>query len=216
MEHTLGIELKTRREARGMRVDDLARAAHISAQYIRALEENGYHLFPAKIYAQGAVRRMGNIFEDGDTEALVALLNREWPNGIGEYRYTNASRFFGFSRHLSELRLTPRRIGMIAAGAFILLLTGFWGLRLFVFSTPPRLTVKSPAPYARITASTAVIQGSTERESRLTVNGREIKIDERGNFNTDIELQTGVNELHFSSESRFGKTSHETRYVFVE
>lgn len=216
MEHTLGTELKTRREARGMRVDDLARATHMSAQYVRALEENGYHLFPAKIYAQGVLRRMGNIFNDGDTEALVELLNREWPHGIGEYRYTSGSGFLGLYRRLSGLRLTPRRISIIAAGVFILLLMGFWGLRLFVFTAPPRLSITSPVPYARIMAPTATIQGSTERESRLTVNGREIKIDERGMFQEDIELPVGMQKLEFLSESRFGKTTRDVRYVLIQ
>ena len=214
MESALGTALRTRREALGMDVDDLARAAHISAQYIRALEDAGYDIFPAKVYAQGAVRRMSHIFESNDGEELIVLLNREWPSGIGEA--TDRAAPTGSQRPFAGLHLSPRRIGLIGISAFSLVLLGFWGLRLFLFTLPPLLAVEIPAPYSRITAPVLTVAGATEKESRLTVNGREINIDERGNFNEEIELPLGANTLRFASQSRFGKTSEEVRYVFVE
>ena len=214
MTSELGTALKTRREALGMDVDDLARAAHISAQSIRALEESGYRHFPAKVYAQGAVRRMSHVFESEDGEILIALLNREWPQGIGEATYHTTPP----SQYLRTIgwALTPRKISILTVGIFSLFLLGFWGVRVFLFTLPPVLAVESPAPYTRVSAPVITIAGTTEKESRLTVNGREIAVGEGGNFNAEIELPVGANELRFASQSRFGKTSEEIRYVLVE
>ena len=60
------------------------------------------------------------------------------------------------------------------------------------------------------------VEGRTERESKLTVNGREITINEQGDFGERIELQPGATALIFISENRFGKMSQVTRHVIVE
>lgn len=211
MEHTLGTELRMRREALGMGIDDLAREARISAQYVRALEESGYHLFSAKVYAQGAVRRMSRVFESNDTDALVAILNREWPQGL-----TSATYRVSGARRAAAVQFTPRSIGALAAAVFVLFLFGFWGLRIFVFAAPPMLAIESPADRSRTSAPVIPVSGRTEKESMLTVNGREIRIDEGGSFSEDVQMQLGVNMLRFVSESRFGKTSEEIRYILVE
>lgn len=196
--------------ALGMGIDDVAREARVSAQYIRALEESAYHLFPAKVYAQGAVRRMSRVFESADADALVAILNREWPQEPppGTYRASGAPR--------AAARFTPRSVGALAAAVFVLFLFGFWGLRVLAFAAPPVLVIENPPDRSRAGTPVISIRGRTEKESALTVNGREMRIDERGNFSEDIELQIGVNVLRFVSESRFGKTSEEARYVLVE
>lgn len=213
-DNTLGAELKSRREALGMAVDDLARATHLSARYISALEKSDYTIFPAKVYAQGAVRRIAQIFADGDRDMLIALLNREWPMEQNDCRCHTAQWCAPFL--LGKILPIRRKVGALAAGAFFIFVLGFWGVRLFFFATPPVLVVTLPEPQSRITAPTATVAGTTERESRLTVNGREIRIDERGAFREDIELPLGTNRLQFISESRFGKTSTEVRYILVE
>jgi hypothetical protein len=59
------------------------------------------------------------------------------------------------------------------------------------------------------------VAGSTEKESSLTVNGRELTLDERGGFNESIELPPGSVSLHFTSRNRFGKTQTVVRNIFV-
>lgn len=211
-----GNELRVKREALGMTIEDIAREARIASRYVEALETGAYGAFPAKVYAQGAVRRLARIF-GGDPQELLVALEREWAgeaaegtrsiyyNGQGKKTWSSRSFF-----------LTPRRVWGIAGGAILAALIGFWGARLFVFASPPALAIESPADRSRISRPTVAVKGFTEKESGLTVNGREVTIDERGGFDEEIELQLGVNRLQFVSESRFGKMSEEVRYVLVE
>lgn len=212
---TLGQELRERRTALGMTMDDLARAARVSTRHISALEKNDYHVFPAKVYAQGTVRRLARIFSAEDGVLLISMLDREWPrekSGSAGQRIILPSA----PRRLPQFFHISRKIEALVAGMFFALLLGFLGWRLFIFTAPPVLIITNPAPNSRITTPAATITGRTEKESRLTVNGREINIDERGAFREDIELPLGTNNLQFISESRFGKTSTETRFVLVE
>lgn len=208
---SLAEQLFEQRMALGMSIEDLAREARVSAQYVRALEENGYHMFPAKVYAQGAVRRVSRVFESGDTDMLVAALNREWPQGLSPEQY-HASPV----PRVWDVPVASRNIGAIAAAACILFLLGFWGIRVFVFAAPPLLVIDSPAPRSYVAMPVVSVAGRTEKESMLAVNGREIAVDERGHFAENLELQLGVNRLRFVSQSRFGKTTEEIRYVLVK
>lgn len=215
---TLGEELHERRMALGMSRDDLSRTAHISVRYIAALEKSDYHIFPAKVYAHGALRRITHLLSPGDGDILAAMLNREWPEHLRGGAAQGAAGTQPY-RRFQRTFLIPRKLSALSAAAFFLFFLfflGFWGVRIFFFTAPPVLAITDPQLSSRSAGPAMVIAGMTERESRLTVNGREIRIDERGAFQEDIELPLGTNRLQFVSESRFGKTSTEVRYVLVE
>lgn len=210
----LGTHLREKRESLGMSIDGLAREARISRRYIMALEQGEYGVFPAKVYARGALEQVMRICESEDSSELLKILEAEWPPDTK--RWAPIPGRGGDLREGGIFLVTPQRLGLIAAGGLILGLMAFWGARVAVFATPLSLSVESPEDRSRAEQSIVAVKGSAERESRLTVNGRELTLDERGSFNEEIELTLGVNELLFVSESRFGKVSKEVRYVLVE
>lgn len=217
MDFSLGRELRRLREAIGMSPEDVARETRISVQYIRALEAGDYRAFSARVYAQGTVRRMGKIFEGADADSLAALCGREWDEVINRGRNTDdPMRERNGALRPARFFLTPRRIGILAAASFSLLLALFLSRRLVAFSAPPALVVESPADESGSATPVVEVSGATEKESSLTVNGRELTLDERGNFDEKIELPPGVSELQFISRNRFGKTQSVVRHIFVE
>ncbi len=198
----------------GLSVEDLAREIHAAPRYIRALEEGQHPIFSAKVYAQGVLRQILRLFEIRDPQPYLTALDQEWlaqPN-MPDLRIAandNDPQAFPVS-------LNPRRLGLGLAAAAGMGLIVFWLPRLIAFSSPPRLTVTQPAQGALIHQPTVEVAGQTEQESRLTMNGRELTIDELGNFGEKIELQLGSNRMEFVSESKFGKISREVMYILVE
>lgn len=210
----LGTHLREKREALGMSIDGLAREARISRRYIIALEQGEYGAFPAKVYAQGALKQVMRVCESEDRSELLKILEAEWPQDTKRW-----APIPGRGGDLWEGRIfsvTPQRLGLIAAGGLILGLIAFWSVRVAVFAARPSLSIDSPEDRSRVEQAIVTVKGSAERESRLTVNGRELTIDERGNFEERIELPLGANRLEFISENRFGKISKEVRYILVE
>ena len=210
----LAVQLREKREALGMEVDDLAREARVSALYVRALEEGDWRVFPAKVYARGALGRIVGVIEPNDGTALLEMLNREWPREP-KGKSAAAGGESGIRREPLFL-LTPGRLGALLAAGVLVAILGFWGVRLVVFAAPPSLAIESPADRIALSGPITKVKGVTEKESRLTVNGRELTIDERGNFDQGIQLPLGANRLEFVSESRFGKISKELRYVLMQ
>lgn len=211
----LGEDLRARREAMGMSVEQAARGMQMLARYVRALEDGDWAVFSARVYAQGSARRMAKLFALANADALAAAVGREWDiaRGGADSKAYPSPRAVAVPRRFT---LTPRRIGAAAAASVALLLAAFFSMRLTAFIRAPGLTIKSPADRSGFDTPLVDVAGKTEKESSLTVNGREITLDEQGNFSEKIELQSGANELHFISRNRFGKIQTAVRNIFVE
>jgi len=212
---SLGEQLRRYREQAGMSVEQAARESKIALRYVRALEEGDWHAFSAKVYAQGAMRRVAHVLKDVDADALVAACGREWDIACGG----NGKGGNPAPRAVAESRrflVTPRRLGAAAAIGMAVLLVAFLAVRLIAFIAAPGLAIKSPADENGFPTSIVEVSGKTEKESSLTVNGRELTLDEWGNFNEKIELPPGAVSLHFISRNRFGKTQTAVRNILVE
>jgi ribosomal 50S subunit-recycling heat shock protein len=57
------------------------------------------------------------------------------------------------------------------------------------------------------------VQGETEPEAQITINGQETKNSEKGQFKEEISLAEGVNTITFVVKKKHGKTTTETRHV---
>lgn len=211
----LGERLRGLREQAGMSVEEAARKMKTSSRYVRALEEGDWRAFSAKVYIQGAARRMAHIFGCADADVFATACGREWDIACGASGKTD----FSMPRAVADPRrfmLTPRRLGIGASVGMAVMLIVFLGIRLIAFTAAPGLTIYSPADESMFNTPIVEVRGETEKESSLTVNGREITLDEQGNFDEEIELPPGAVALHFISRNRFGKTQTAVRTILVE
>ena len=112
--------------------------------------------------------------------------------------------------------ITPARLVILTVGIGLVLFLFFFGIRLTRFLGTPTLTLLDPKDREEFSSPVVPVRGTVEKESRLTVNGREIKIDERGRFDEKIELGSGAHSLEFIVESRFGKTTSKVRQVLIK
>ena len=100
--------------------------------------------------------------------------------------------------------------------SIVLVFAGYlvWQIRAIV--EPPRLLVHAPVEGVIIREAHTIIQGETEKESTLTVNGQEIMVNEAGKFETKIDLSPGVNTITISASKKHGKTTVVTRHLVVK
>ena len=57
---------------------------------------------------------------------------------------------------------------------------------------------------ATVTDSVVKLTGTAKNAINLTLNGREISIDQTGNFNETIALLPGYNIINFKAKDKFG------------
>lgn len=208
---TLGDYIRMRREAKHISTDEMARELKIAPRYVSALEEGAYHVFPAKIYARGFLKRslvFLGIAQEHEQQACTELFAQEWSAHFpaSDEEHVTLPEHKKYPRVLTPTWLI-RALGGIALAAFFV----FLGVQLMHFTGAPALALQEPADQFVVESPLVAVKGTTERESQLTVNGRPITIDGAGNFDTHIDLQPGVNTLEFLVRNRFGKETRITR-----
>lgn len=72
-------------------------------------------------------------------------------------------------------------------------------------ANPPNLTVSSPADGTTIYQLPVVVQGQTDKDTTVTVNGKAVTVEEDGSFTTSINVPQGENVIKVIA-SRNGKT----------
>ena len=208
----LGEYMRMRREAKHVSTNEMARELKIAPRYVAALEEGAYHIFPAKIYAHGFLKRslvFLGITEEYQQAACMELFGEEWLTHFPGKDQEPVALPTSTKKH--AWLLTPSRLlqalGVIALAAFLV----FLGIQLMHFTGAPRLALQEPVDEFAVDMPFVRVKGATEKESQLTVNGREVTIDGAGNFDAEIDLQPGVNILEFLVRNRFGKETRVTR-----
>lgn len=205
----VGDRLKNERERQNISLSDASLATHISPKYLTAIEDGRFNDLPKAIVFRVAYLREYATLLKLNPRSITRQFERE--NGLEgvEQKHphkTMKSMFFSF---------TPFLIRNLLLGLIALLFAWYliWQIRGIV--NPPWLEVYAPLE-GLVTSNIAVaVQGKTEPECRLVINGQEVRPDETGHFETGVDLAVGVNTITISAIKKHGKTTVETRHVVV-
>lgn len=103
--------------------------------------------------------------------------------------------------------------------AFGLLLASFFIYFLFSFQSfwrGPSLTIDFPEEGAGLDNSHVLVKGRAGGITKLELNGRPIYTDEKGNFEEELILASGLNIIELKADGRFGRKLSERRMVVVK
>ncbi|MFH1228704.1 MAG: hypothetical protein V1701_12490, partial [Planctomycetota bacterium] len=73
-----------------------------------------------------------------------------------------------------------------------------------------------PADNVTVTAVTIPVTGSTEPDVVLTVNGKQIYLDEKGNYSEIVSLQAGLNVITVAAAKKRSKPTVVTRRILLQ
>ncbi len=208
----LGERLRKRREELGLSVEDVSREIQAPQRFVEALEADNLEAFSAKVYALGFLKKLLDAMRMEEKDRFLKEFSNEWD--VRTFRKRKEMQPLPENRGITPL-VTPARLGIAIGGIALLFFLAFLGFRLTRFLGTPSLILREPRDQAVYTQPVVLIRGRTEKESKLTVNGREIKIDETGEFAEEVELGAGVHTLEFLVQNRFGNTSKEVRNIII-
>ncbi|MFA6548135.1 MAG: helix-turn-helix domain-containing protein [Candidatus Magasanikbacteria bacterium] len=204
----LGWELKTARENKSLTLDEVVRQTHIPLKYLEAFENNRFFDLPkTKTHRHAYMRELCKLY-DLDFETIIYKFNCE--GGLKFLINTYLPKID--SNNLQPFSLFIKNFALIG---FVLFFIIYLGWQIHGIITPPKLIVYSPMEGQLSNRAETAIQGETDKEGRLEVNGKEIKVDEQGNFNDVILLSNGVNTINLSTTKKHGKTTTVIRHVVV-
>jgi len=91
----------------------------------------------------------------------------------------------------------------------------FW-YQISSFNSTPYFFISSPLNDQVVNVSNITIEGETEEEIVIKINGQDVFVDSNGHFKENIVLQFGRNTLVIEAINKFGKIERETKNIIYE
>jgi transcriptional regulator with XRE-family HTH domain len=212
---SVGALLRQAREESGLSRAAVAARTKIPERFIAHFEEgptaNAAEDVYTKIYLKAYAKFLG--FE---TATLVELYRKERVRLTPHHeRKAAPKRHPSVPVHSSALVVTPKIIQAALLGLVVLGLVAYFGFEIKKIIAPPQITLVAPEDGLVTVERSLVIEGRTEREVSLRVNGKQVSPDGNGNFRDTLDLQEGLNLISVVGAKKHSKEMTITRRIIV-
>jgi hypothetical protein len=92
----------------------------------------------------------------------------------------------------------------------------YFSTKLFNLISGPRIKIYSPAPGEIIKSDTQIIFGNAQNAKTIKINGREIDIDEKGDFKEEIIIKSPYTLIVIDAIDKYGKKKEKVMSVGKE
>jgi len=190
---TLGEKLKKIREESRLSLDEAAQQTDISKNYLEFLEDGRYEKLPGQVYVEQFLRKYAE-FLNINSEQVINFYKKE-AKIYTKLDHFDHKKYLPPQEKKLGLALTPRLIRNSILILIIIIVLVYLGIEISRFISPPALTIFSPQDKIITHDNIIVVQGKTEPESRVVINGKEILVSPSGQFEETVNLQKGVNTI---------------------
>lgn len=205
------LRLKDLRKSRRVSLKQMEERTKLSRKHLIALEKCNFEDLPSgEIYQKNFVRCYVRALGADPAPYLRQFLEEEAAYMKQECR-VHPRQHVGFSK-LSNIPALFRYLG---ATVVVAVLIGYLGIQVKHTVEPPALTLVSPQDGMISEEPRIMVQGATDKEVRISINGKDVVGDEEGQFEQVLELGPGLNTIVVTAETKHGKRSSETRHVVV-
>lgn len=207
----LSFVLKKIRLVQEITHEELSSSFVCDSSEIQALENGYYNRFISKKRVKKLLKLYSKKF-DLNYKYLLKL----YKNNLKDYIKNRSSVF------LESNDFNRKNIFLPALAKYFLVFTFSFGF-IFYFSLqirdkyePPLLQIINPISDYKTNDKKILVYGKSVPETSLTVNNKEIYIDDSGSFSFEISLHKGVNILKFVASKKGSKENIIIKRVFLE
>lgn len=206
----LGTKLKNAREVFNIDIRTASNAIKVPGKYLTALEKNRFNDLPkAKIFRLNYLKKYANFLHLNEEETEEQFIKE---NGLKNIEQIHPKKFLK-NTPLFSISIFARNFLITS---FLLMFIAYLAWQVKGILEPPKLVIYNPAEGITIMDNQINVQGETDNECRLTINGQEIRADEKGRFNLKVDLSHGLNTIVISAIKKHGKVSTITRHIVVK
>jgi len=215
--------LKQARLESGLSRASVAVRSKIPERYIALFEEDVNGQMPEDVYAKIYLKAYGK-FLGFDANTLVDLYKKEKARTAPapERRApTRSSSSSSVRRHptksipTSQMVVTPKIIQSAMLGLAVLGFAVYFGVQIKKIIAPPEITLASPQDGLVTEERSLIVEGRTDSEVLLQINGKQISPDADGKFKDTLDLQEGLNIITVTGAKKHSKEMSVTRRIIV-
>ena len=213
---TAGECLKRKREELDISLRDISEKLKIKSDYLENLERGTYEKLPPDVFVRGFIKSYAQ-FVGLDSEKMVSIYNREKKIENKIEKKSKKKEIYANKLTTQNLAIITPKIVTAFLSLLILFIVGFYlWHQISSFNSTPYLFVSSPFEDQVVNDSNLTVEGETEREVAVKINGQGIFVNSDGYFEEDIMLQPGKNVLIIEAENKFNRTAREVRNIIYE
>lgn len=216
---TIGRLLKEKRKSKDLSFDAISEIIKINPEYLEALENANYAKFPSEVYIKGFLRNYSR-FLGIDPNHALALYRREQENSISSpsIKVVDKIRNKGFDLTINRKRLLTLLVIVLIISSII-----YIGTNVFNVFQEPNLKLEKPISLDKGSSGEYIsntdsitLEGLSDIGNKLVINGHEYRVNSFEQFNVDIKLQKGKNNILLSAQNQFNRKSEISLFVFYE
>lgn len=194
----VGQLLKEEREKQDITLEQVEKATHMRLKNLLAIEEERWDEFPSRTYVQGIIKGYARYLKL-DESKITAYFRREYE------QLENMK----FKERAVKSQFTPKRKRFIQGVIVLLILffTAFFSYQIYLYVKPPTITIISPQTSTFKRKDKITLIGRAPKETLIKVNGKEVYLDDKEIFQTDIPLTEKKNVVIIEATGANGRES---------
>jgi len=191
---TAGEVLKNKRELLKKSLERVSADTKIQKRFLEYIENNQFEYFDSEVFLTGFIKIYAK-YLDLDTSKVLALYRRSNPNRTTRNTINKKEDSKPSKKLRKKPTLEPKLVITILLGIFLLAIFAYIGFQIYKFQSPPSLEITSPVSDSEVQTKDIVVEGKTDSESIIEVNGTAVETNERGEFSYEVTLKEGLNTI---------------------
>lgn len=214
---TVGDCLRRKREEAGISLKETSVRLGIRYDYLESLESGNYLNLPPQVYVRGFIKSYAG-FLGVDGGQLIKIYNREVSLSGDVQSVSQKKEKKNRKLDIKKYLVVTPRILTVAASLAVISVLGYYFIhQINSFNSKPYLFIESPAADSFVTAEREVwLNGKTEDDAILRVNGQIVSVGSDGIFSQKIALGEGRNSLVIEAVNRFNKAEKKEINIIYE
>lgn len=213
---TVGGALMFMREKRGMSREAVADRTKIPVWFISAVEEGNHDGISEDVYTRLWLKAYCGFLGLDAAKAYSAFRRERSGYAVPHDMTAGIRRHPHRSVPRSDVIDTPKIIRYVFLAAAVAAALLYFGLAIKKVVAPPSITLLSP-PDGLVTDMRSVsVEGRTEQEVSIFINGKRVAVDDNGNFRDILDLQEGVNTIKIVGSKKHSREMEVLRRIIVE
>lgn len=221
---TIGEKLRAARMAAEVSIEAVARQIRISAKYLDALERGKYNDLPSPVYIKNYTQiyaeHLGLSWEDLEEQYKQEITVYQHSPKTQEEENSSVLRtrsrrklFASVTQHHRSPLMVSRLLRFGLVGIIALILLSYFAYSVVRLLSPPDLELTYPTEDIIVTERIIQVSGQSTPEAVVTINGQPVAVEQDGSFTEEVVLRAGLNTLHITTQSKYGRERSITRYI---
>lgn len=183
-------------KTKGVSENKLAEMSGVPLRFLNALGNENYNRLPPATYIRGYLFKIAEVLNIDGSEL--------WENFRQENENIKKS---GADDKLPSNRFEIKKINqkMILAGTIIAILGVYLIFRSDDLTGRPSIYLTAPLIDEIVAAPLIIVKGSVKSTDTLKINDENVYVDSNGDFQKEIIVQPGINNLQFKLKKFLGK-----------